>query len=126
MNPRPETKTFVLFLPLEEVNDIGLLYINYELLSKGYHTIYLGENIPTENLKQLNNIYKEITYVSYFTEIPNMKNLSGYLDEIYETSLKNTSNTMLITGKRLKGFEVENLPEKITIYNSLDNLVKDL
>ena len=55
-----------------------------------------------------------------------MKNLSGYLDEIYETSLKNTSNTMLITGKRLKGFEVENLPEKITIYNSLDNLVKDL
>jgi len=126
MNPRPETKTFVLFLPLEEVNDIGLLYINYELLSKGYHTIYLGENIPSENLKQLNNIYKEITYVSYFTEIPNMKNLSGYLDEIYETSLKNTSNTMLITGKRLKGFEVENLPEKITIYNSLDNLVKDL
>ena len=126
IDPRPRTKTFVLFLPVNEVNDIGLLYINYELLSKGYHTIYLGENIPTENLKQLNNLYKDITYVSYLTEMPSMKNISTYLDDIYETSLKGTPNTMLITGKRIKDLNVENLPEKMTVYKSLDNLVKDL
>ena len=126
IDPRPRTKTFVLFLPVNEVNDIGLLYINYELLSKGYHTIYLGENIPTENLKQLNNLYKDITYISYLTEMPSMKNISTYLDDIYETSLKGTSNTMLITGKRIKDLNVENLPEKMTVYKSLDNLVKDL
>ena len=126
IDPRPRTKTFVLFLPVNEVNDLGLLYINYELLSKGYHTIYLGENIPTENLKQLNNLYKDITYISYLTEMPSMKNISTYLDDIYETSLKGTSNTMLITGKRIKDLNVENLPEKMTVYKSLDNLVKDL
>ena len=126
IDPRPRTKTFVLFLPVNEVNDIGLLYINYELLSKGYHTIYLGENIPTENLKQLNNLYKDITYISYLTEMPSMKNISTYLDDIYETSLKGTPNTMLITGKRIKDLNVENLPEKMTVYKSLDNLVKDL
>jgi len=126
IDPRPRTKTFVLFLPVNEVNDIGLLYINYELLSKGYHTIYLGENIPTENLKQLNNLYKDINYISYLTEMPSMKNISTYLDDIYETSLKGTPNTMLITGKRIKDLNVENLPEKMTVYKSLDNLVKDL
>jgi len=126
IDPRPRTKTFVLFLPVNEVKDLGLLYINYELLSKGYHTIYLGENIPTENLKQLNNLYKDITYISYLTEMPSMKNISTYLDDIYETSLKGTSNTMLITGKRIKDLNVENLPEKMTVYKSLDNLVKDL
>ena len=126
IDPRPRTKTFVLFLPVNEVNDLGLLYINYELLSKGYHTIYLGENIPTENLKQLNNLYKDITYISYLTEMPSMKNISNYLNDIYETSLKGTSNTMLITGKRIKDLNVENLPEKMTVYKSLDNLVKDL
>tara|TARA_B100000768_G_C11114637_1_gene304839 strand:- start:292 stop:669 length:378 start_codon:yes stop_codon:yes gene_type:complete len=52
IDPQPRTKTFVLFLTVNEVNDIGSLYINCELLSKGHHTIYLGENIPTENLKQ--------------------------------------------------------------------------
>jgi methanogenic corrinoid protein MtbC1 len=116
----------VLFLPINEVHDIGLLFINYELLSKGYHTIYLGENIPTENLKQLNNLYKDITYVSYFTVVPSMKNLSNYLDDIYESALKGTSNTMLMTGKRLKDINIESLPDKMTVYNSLDNLVKDL
>ena len=126
IDPRPRTKTFVLFLPVNEVNDIGLLYINYELLSKGYHTIYLGENIPTENLKQLNNLYKDINYISYLIEMPSMKNISTYLDDIYETSLKGTPNTMLITGKRIKDLNVENLPEKMTVYKSLDNLVKDL
>ena len=45
-NPKPDTKTFVLFLPVNEIHDIGLLFINYELLSRGYHTIYLGENVP--------------------------------------------------------------------------------
>ena len=125
-DPRPDTKTFVLFLPLDEVNDIGLLFVNFELLSKGYHTIYLGENIPTENLKQLNNLYKDITYVSYFTVVPSMKNLSNYLGDIYESVLKGTSNTMLMTGKRLKDINNESLPDKMTVYNSLENLVKDL
>lgn len=58
--------------------------------------------------------------------MPSMKNISTYLDDIYETSLKGTSNTMLITGKRIKDLNVENLPEKMTVYKSLDNLVKDL
>ena len=29
LNPRPDTKTYVLFLPLNEVHDIELLFINY-------------------------------------------------------------------------------------------------
>ena len=41
-NPKPDAKTFVLFLPINETHDVGLLFINYELISRGYHTIYLG------------------------------------------------------------------------------------
>ena len=60
-NPKPDTKTFVLFLPLNEIHDIGLLFINYELLSRGYHTIFLGESVPVENLNLLNTLYDDIT-----------------------------------------------------------------
>jgi len=31
-----------------------------------------------------------------------------------------------MTGKRLKDINIENIPDKMTVYNSLDNLVKDL
>ena len=45
--PTRTDKVFVLFLPLNEVHELGLMYLNYEILLKGYQTIYLGESIPT-------------------------------------------------------------------------------
>ena len=61
---------FVLFLPLNEVHELGLMYLNYEILLKGYQTIYLGESIPTESLLDLKNSYENITFVSYLTVEP--------------------------------------------------------
>ena len=126
LNPRPDTKTYVLFLPLNEVHDIELLFINYELLSKGYHTIYLGDNIPTCDLVQLNNLYEEIVFVSNFTVTPSINNVLNYLNEMHKQVIEDTPNSILLIGRRLKDFMQENLPEKVTLYNSLDNLVKDL
>lgn len=126
LNPRPDTKTYVLFLPLNEVHDIELLFINYELLSKGYHTIYLGDNIPTCDLVQLNNLYEEIVFVSNFTVTRSINNVLNYLNEMHKQVIEDTPNSILLIGRRLKDFMQENLPEKITLYNSLDNLVKDL
>ena len=38
IQPR-EDVTYVLFLPVNEIHQIGLLYLNYELVSNGYKTI---------------------------------------------------------------------------------------
>jgi hypothetical protein len=42
---------FVLSLPMNEIHELGLMYLNYEILLHGYKTIYLGESMPIENLK---------------------------------------------------------------------------
>jgi hypothetical protein len=39
-------KVFVLSLPLNEIHELGLMYLNYEILSRGYKTIYLGRVCP--------------------------------------------------------------------------------
>jgi MerR family transcriptional regulator, light-induced transcriptional regulator len=44
---------FALYLPYEEIHEIGLLFANYLILSQGFNTIYLGSNIPLESLKHL-------------------------------------------------------------------------
>jgi len=126
LNPRPDTKTFVLFLPINETHDIGLLFLNYELISKGYHTIFLGESVPVEDLQLLNNLYTEITYVSYFTIMPTQEKLSGYLDKFNKTLIENTENSALLLGTRFKDFDAKKLPKQMKIYNSIENLVKDL
>ena len=94
-NPKPDAKTFVLFLPLNEIHDVGLLFINYELISRGYHTIYLGENVPLEDLNLLNNLYENITYVSYFTIKPDPEDLDDYLTKFYSSVIKKTTHVMV-------------------------------
>ena len=46
LNPKPSDKTVVLFLPKNETHDLRLQFINYEILSYGFHSIFLRESIP--------------------------------------------------------------------------------
>ena len=70
LEPKPNTRTFVLYLPENEIHDIGLLFVNYELRSRGYHTIFLGESVPVSSLTDLLEFFEEITFISYFTVQP--------------------------------------------------------
>jgi len=43
-------KTVLLFLPEGEFHEIGLLFMNYLLKSRGVNTIYLGSNVPLKDV----------------------------------------------------------------------------
>jgi len=122
-----ETPLFVLYLPYKEIHEIGLLYANYELISTGFETVFLGANIPLESLKHLLKSKTKVVFVTYFTILPENDNLEKYLNdfqnEIYtksaselwvlgrkaEKNIKNTKNVKLF--KDLKQFtnHIENL-----------------
>lgn len=125
-NPKPNAKTFVLFLPVNEIHDLGLLFINYELLSRGYHTIYLGESVPIDDLNMLNALYDDITYVTYFTIKPNPEEVETYLKQLYTEVIKNTTNSVRLIGPRFKDSKPKKLPKNMNLYKSIENLVKDL
>lgn len=125
-NPKPNAKTFVLFLPVNEIHDLGLLFINYELLSRGYHTIYLGESVPIDDLNMLNALYDDITYVTYFTIKPNPEEVETYLKQLYTDVIKNTTNSVRLIGPRFKDSKPKKLPKNMNLYKSIENLVKDL
>ena len=48
-----ESQTYVLFLPDNEIHELGLMYLNYELSLRGKKTIYLGQSIPLNSLNSL-------------------------------------------------------------------------
>ena len=43
-------KRYVLYLPELEYHELGLLFANYILKAQGNHTIYLGQNVPFDDL----------------------------------------------------------------------------
>ena len=126
LEPKPNSKTFVLFLPDNEIHDIGLLFINYELRSKGYHTIFLGESVPMENLSTLFDFFDDIVFVSYFTVYPEHENILNYLENFSNLLLTNSHAEFLLLGKRLEGIATESFPKGIKFYKSIENLVKDI
>jgi MerR family transcriptional regulator, light-induced transcriptional regulator len=126
LEPKPASKTYVLFLPDNEIHDIGLLYINYELRSKGYHTIFLGESVPMECLTDLFDFFDDIIFVSYFTIYPEEENITEYLNNFSELLLKKDGSQLLLLGQKLSDYDAKTLPKNISLYKTIENLVKDM
>ncbi|OAB28833.1 B12 binding domain-containing protein [Flavobacterium fryxellicola] len=115
-------KVFVLSLPMNEIHELGLMYLNYEILLHGYKTIYLGESMPIENLKDLKNHFDSIVFVSYLTVQPERDMLDGYLQKMSEELLDETTELWYI-GRMVEFIKKEQLPERITTFNSITELV---
>ena len=126
LKPKPKSKTFVLFLPENEAHDIGLLFINYKLRSKGYHTIFLGESIPMNSLKDLHEFFDDITFISYFTVYPEAENIENYITQFNALLLKNQHSNLMLLGPKFSSVEISKSFKKVNTYNSIEDLVKDL
>lgn len=124
--PTNASKTFVLYLPDNEIHELGLMFLNYEILSKGYQSIFLGQSIPIFSLKDLVPLYDNIVFVSYFTVQPDKENIMAYLNEFHEMLLKDTASELWISGKMLQEINKSNLPKTIVAFSQIDQLVQNL
>ncbi|MBB1192107.1 MerR family transcriptional regulator [Flavobacterium sp. SOK18b] len=115
-------KVFVLSLPMNEIHELGLMYLNYEVLLHGYKTIYLGESMPIENLKDLKKHFNSIVYVSYMTVQPERDILDNYIQKMSEELLDDTTELWYI-GRMVEFIKKDELPEQITIFNSISELI---
>lgn len=121
--------TFVLYLPHEEIHEIGLLFANYKLLNRGYKTIYLGPNTAIESLQHIGNNRENIIYLTSFTVQPETNSIKTYLKEFKNTLNKNNDSKLWIMGNPNK--TLLKLPPNMQFFtsiqefnNTLDNLKK--
>ena len=125
-SPTNSSKTFVLYLPDNEVHELGLMYLNYEILLHGYQTIFLGQSIPVVSLKDLLPLYDNIIFVSFFTVKPVKDTINTYLKEFHDLLLKNSNAQLWILGKMLQEINEEQLPKTIVPFYRIEELVKQL
>lgn len=123
LEPKPSTKTFVLYLPENEIHDIGLLFVNYELRSRGYHTIFLGESVPMGSLSDLLNFFDEVTFISYFTVKPEDDDVIQYIENFKNQILKNKSTKLWLLGKKLASVDLSSYSKKVNSFKSIKDLV---
>ena len=126
LEPTKNDTVFVLFLPLNEIHELGLMYLNYEILLNGYKTIYLGESIPTDSLIDLKNSFEKITFLSYCTVEPDQENINEYITDMHAKILENTNHELFLLGRMTQFITTKTLPKNIHLFNSIEELSNTL
>ena len=122
VEPSRDDKIFVLFLPENEIHEIGLLFVNYELLLRGYKTIYLGQTMPLESLTDLRKYYSNLHFLSYFTVIPTKDGLQQYIEDFNNILSPNGSAKLWILGRQTQYLTKNKLPAHIRTFESVEHL----
>lgn len=123
--PTNEDKVFILYLPSNEIHELGLMYLNYEILLSGYKTIYLGESVPIDSIKDVTKYFDNITFVCYMTVEPTKDEVNNYVKQIKTEFEDNNSNFWFI-GRMTENIDKKLLTDKLNIYNSIIDLTYDL
>ena len=123
LQPTNDDKVFVLYLPSNEIHELGLMYLNYEVLHHGYRSIYLGESIPLDNLKDLKKYFNKVTFISYLTVEPNKDEINHYIKAINDEVLNDDNTELWLLGRMVDFIESQNISDKTRIFRSISDLV---
>lgn len=125
LRPTKTEKVFVLSLPMNELHELGLMYLNYETLLRGYKTIYLGESMPIENLRDLKKHFGSIVFVSYLTIQPDKDSVNEYVNQMIQ-ELIDENTELWYVGRMTEFINTDGFSDKIKVFNSITNLVDQI
>ena len=123
--PQNSDQTFVLYLPDNEIHELGLLYLNYEILDRGHKTIFLGQSVPTTSLSNFQDKSDKMIFVSCFTIEPNYDRVDEYLEDFENEVLSAIGAELWVTGYQAKHIAKPKNP-RIRIFESSAELIKEL
>ncbi|QKJ64621.1 MerR family transcriptional regulator [Flavobacterium sp. M31R6] len=120
-----KSKVFVLSLPLNEIHELGLMYLHYEIVSKGYKVVYLGESMPISNLKDLKKHYSSIVFLSYFTIQPERDYVNDYVGNM-GTELLGDGTQIWLIGKMTQYIDQDLIPIDVKVFSSILDLIEKI
>lgn len=123
-NTFDDSEVYVLFLPMHEIHELGIMFVNYLLLKRNKHVIYLGGSVPMEDLIEVKKYYSKVTFISYFTVQPESEKLIDYLNQFKSEILTRESDKFCVLGKQV--FDFKSTIKDIYTYNGIQNLLLEL
>jgi len=119
-------KSFVLFLPENEIHELGILYLNYELNLRGYKSIFLGQSVPIENLEPLIASNDFVEFIAYVTVEPSKEKINNYLQKFKKKILDKKDCRLSLLGFQTQFVDLNTKPENIGVYRGFEDLIEAL
>ena len=122
-NPRLKVDTTILlFLPEGEHHELGLLYITYLLKNKGIKIIYLGANVPVNDVAYVVNEKKPDIILAHLTATSDSFKFDKFLEAVNAKFLQTPT---VISGLLTQSYK-KALPPGITFKKSLSEVMEFL
>lgn len=113
-------KTVLLFLPEDEHHELGLLFVYYLLKSRGICVIYLGANIPLNDVEYVVRYKKPDFIYSHITSSGNSFNF----DKFINSCCHKFSNTPCILSGRFTNSYQKKIPPQINFKRSFPEVMQ--
>ena len=121
--PSRTDRTYVLYLPENEIHEIGLMFLNYELMLNGCKTVYIGESVPLTSVIDTKSYFESITFVTYFTVSPSAREVNNYVESLKKEILNDENTAIYIFGKNAEYINPEQLNSAIRIFKNISDFV---
>ena len=117
---KPEKpKKVLLFLPENELHELGLLFFNYLLKNKGYQTVYLGQALPLKDLSKVMEISNPDVLVCCVYNALSLGDLNAFVEQL---KIVPSSKELFISNGAI--FESNlSLPVNFKVFANLESLV---
>jgi DNA-binding transcriptional MerR regulator len=100
--PSSHKEQYILFLPLNELHELGLMFVHYVLRLHGHHSIYLG---PQVDMLSLQGIPAKPTriFIAYLTFAPPEEELTDFFKDMRSHVMYNDDQIWAV-GNRIRGY----------------------
>ncbi|HMO61344.1 MAG TPA: MerR family transcriptional regulator [Ferruginibacter sp.] len=113
-------KSVLLFLPEGEYHEMGLLFIYYLLKSRGVPVIYLGANIPLQDVEYVAKLKKPAYLYTHLTCCGQNFNLDKFINGITK---KFPTTPIVLSGRLSQAYE-KKIPAQINFKKSYQEVVE--
>jgi MerR family transcriptional regulator, light-induced transcriptional regulator len=121
-NLQINNKYVVMFLPQGEFHELGLLYVQYLLKIRGTKILYLGADVPMEELEFVVKFKKPDYIFTHLTSVGGRFNFEKFLDTVGDR-LKQT--TLIMSGRVAQAY-YKKPPANVRLKGSLGDVITEL
>lgn len=126
LQPTKTDRVFALYLPENEIHEIGLMFINYELLLNGYRTVYLGESMALSFVKDVKNYFDNVTFISYSISYPFAEDMNRYIRNAKEELLNDSHSILYIFGRNAQFINPMLLENNVKVFRTISEFAETL
>jgi DNA-binding transcriptional MerR regulator len=114
-----DTPQYLVFLPEGEIHELSILFLTYLLRERANSVIYLGQNVPFNDLQAVHEIQNPDYILTMFSGLFTKEPLQNYIQKLAMT-FPNTH--LLVSGYQVLVQPID-LPKNTSIIESFDHFI---